>query len=293
MSEPSVAKGKVSVVVPCYNYGLMLPETLASIERARSDVIAEIIVVDDGSDDETTRRIIQNLDAGRYKIIRQANQGLARARNAGIEVARGEFILPIDSDDLIRRAYFDQGVTVLLEDPEVGVVYGDPEYFGEKSGRWKLPEFDLRTLVKGNYITACSLFRRSVWDSVGGYDEKMRLGWEDWDFWMRAAFRGWKFIHLDEIAFDYRARRGSMSTEAMSRRADLVAYIFAKPENRLLKALRSQCEEAEALAHKIEALVQSKDYRVGRSIVNPLRKIKHLLFQPTEQLRQPPQRDKE
>jgi glycosyltransferase involved in cell wall biosynthesis len=174
--EDSTAKGKVSIVIPCYNCGSMLPETLASIEQVRSDVIAEVIVVNDGSNDETTCRIIQDLDAGKYKVIHQANRGLASARNAGIKVARGEFILPLDSDDLIRQVYFDQGVAILLDYPEVGGVYGDAEYFGEKGGRWKLPEFDLRSLVMGNYITACTLFRRSAWGSVGGYDEKMRIG---------------------------------------------------------------------------------------------------------------------
>jgi glycosyltransferase involved in cell wall biosynthesis len=252
----------------------MLLETLASIEQVRSDTIAEVIIVNDGSNKPTTCQILQNIDTNKYKVIHQPNQGLPRARNAGIEVAKGEFILPLDSDDLIRGAFFDLGIKVLLQRPEVGVVYGDAQYFGERTGPWRVAEFDWRRLALRNYIASCAIYRRSVWESVGGYDEKMRLGLEDWDYWMRVALSGWKFVHIDEIAFDYRVRQGSMAWGTREHFAEIAAYIFEKPEYATLKVLRNQGMELEELLR----CHNSRDYKIGSSIVVPLRTIKRWLF---------------
>jgi len=252
----------------------MLLETLASIEQVRSDTIAEVIIVNDGSNERTTCRILQDIDRNKYRVLDQPNQGLPRARNAGIEVAKGEFILPLDSDNLIRAAYFDLGVALLIQNPDVGIVYGDAEYFGEKTGPWRVAEFDWRPLVKENYIDACALYRRSAWESVGGYDEKMRLGFEDWDFWMRVALRGWKFMHIDEIAFDYRKRQGSMLSDISRHGTEIVTYIFEKPEYAILKVLRNQGLELEGLLRR----PKSWDYKVGHWIVASLRAIKRWLF---------------
>jgi glycosyltransferase involved in cell wall biosynthesis len=278
VNSPVGATGKVSIVIPCYNHGLMLLETLASIEQVRSDIIAEVIIVNDGSNEPTTCQILQDLDANKYMVVHQSNQGLGRARNAGIEIARGEFILPLDSDNLIRGTYFDQGVALLIQNPDVGVVYGDAEYFGERTGRWRVAGFDVKRLVKGNYIDACALYRKNAWESVGGYDEKMPvMGWEDWDFWMRVALRGWKFLHIDEIAFDYRVRQGSMISETVRHGDEIVEYIFKKREYTALKALREQAIEN----YRLRAIERSWDYKIGSSIVAPLRAIKRMLFSPS------------
>lgn len=251
----------------------MLLESLASIENVRNDAIAEIIIVNDGSDEPTTCHVLQGLDTAKYKVVHQVNQGPSRARNAGIGIATGEFIVPLDSDNLIREAYFDHGVAFLIENPEVGVVYGDAEYFGEKTGRWRVADFDLRRIVANNYIDTCALYRKSAWESVGGYDEEMQLGLEDWDYWMRVALRGWKFAHIDEIAFDYRVRQGSRTSASTPHLIEIATYIFAKPENAALRALRDQEEELERLLR----LQRSWEYRVGSFIAAPLRAIKHRL----------------
>ena len=278
MSKSWTLDGKVSIVIPCFNHGEMLRETLDSVERARNANLAEVIVVNDGSTDSGTCAYFEELANSQYKIIHQPNRGLGPARNAGIAVAQSEFILPLDSDNLIREAYLEGGVELLLKDPTIGVVYGDAEYFGEKSGRWRVGEFDLRQMVKLNYIDACALYRKSVWQSVDGYDEDMPwMGWEDWDFWMRVAVRGWRIVHLDEIAFDYRVRRGSMIESASTHYSELSHYMFAKLPNQALQIIRSQQAEIERLSEFQSQLISSVDYRIGHRITALVRAPRRLL----------------
>jgi glycosyltransferase involved in cell wall biosynthesis len=279
MRQSWTLDGKVSIVIPCFNHGGMLRETLESVERARNANLAEVIIVDDGSTDPDTCAYFEELAYSPYKIISQPNRGLGPARNAGIEAAQGEFILPLDSDNCIRKCYLSSGVKLLLEQPNVGVVYGDAEYFGERSGRWHVADFDLRQMVESNYIDACALYRKSVWASVNGYDEKMPwMGSEDWDFWMRIAIRGWRFEHLDEIAFDYRVRRGSMVEGTRLHGFEIRRYVFEKPENRVLNLLFEQANEAARLTERICQIEASRDYRFGRLLVDPIRRIKWLLI---------------
>lgn len=277
-------QGKISIVIPCFNHGSLLLETLASIERASIDSLMEVIIVNDGSNDPDTCRVFENLDTDKYKILHQDNRGLSAARNAGIAVARGEFVLPVDSDNYIRQVYLTDAPAILLANPSVGVVYGDPEFFGQKTGRRPVPDFNWTAMVKMNYIDASALFRKSVWESVGGYDEKMRLGWEDWDFWLRVALRGWKFVHLDAIAFDYRVRKGSMLSGIRWHRQEMLDYIFGKPEFEILSALRVQAEQLEELSRQH----YSVDYRLGNTIVTPFRKLRRLPSRILRRLRNRP-----
>src|SRR6185369_14083809 len=160
MNPPCPVAGKVSIVIPCYNQGVLLQETLASVERSRNARLLEVIIVNDGSTDAQTLEIFAGLDRSLYTVLHQLNAGLGAARNAGIRLAKGEFILPLDSDNLIRPAYLNQGVALLEQKPQLGVVYGHAEYFGEKTGPWQVPDFDLLRLVMGNFIDACALYRK-------------------------------------------------------------------------------------------------------------------------------------
>jgi len=285
MSKSWTLDGMVSIVIPCFNHGEMLRETLESVEQVRNSNLSEVIIVDDGSTDPATCAYFEKLSHSAYKVIHQPNRGLGPARNTGVKAAQGEYILPLDSDNRIREPYLGRGVNILLERPDVGVVFGDAEYFGERSGRWHVDDFDLSRLVKGNYIDACALYRRAIWESVGGYDESMPwMGWEDWDFWLRVALRGWSFEHIDEIAFDYRVRSGQMNEESGRRGPELMAYVFSKTGNLALRLLRDQAKEIEDREQEIKRLSvlldqiqESSDYRLGRFLVEPARSLKRLL----------------
>src|SRR4029077_20917696 len=144
---------------------------------------------------------------GGYCVVAQPNRGVGAARNTGIRFAKGEFILPLDSDNRLRDVYLNEGASLLKGNPSVGVVYADAEYFGERSGRWYVPDFNLLSLIRMNFIDTCALYRKKLWEEVGGYDEQMPwMGLEDWDFWLRVAAKGGTFVHLSKIGFDYRVR---------------------------------------------------------------------------------------
>jgi glycosyltransferase involved in cell wall biosynthesis len=207
MSPPTV-----SVIIPCFNHGEFLPEAVASVTAVKRDDI-ELIVVDDGSTDERTRKELDALIAQGIKVVRQENRGPSAARNAGILVSGGKYILPLDADNHLRCGYIEHGIRILDANPQVGVVYGDAEYIGLRTGRWHVGSFDRHRLLEWNYIDTCAIYRRSVWEQNSGYDAaKIVQGIEDWDFWLGALEHGWQFAYVPEVLFDYRVAKESMVT---------------------------------------------------------------------------------
>jgi glycosyltransferase involved in cell wall biosynthesis len=226
--------------------------------------------------------------------MRQPNRGPGAARNAGIRLAKGEFILPLDSDNRVRDVYLNEGISILKENPGVGVVYADAEYFGERSGRWDVPEFDLLSLIRWNFVDACALYRKKLWEEVGGYDEYKPLsGLEDWEFWLRIASRGGIFVHVRKVGFDYRVQKDSMIAKIMGcdyrlqgdssnvgrispRLNEVVNYIFGKPELACYKLLRESDEEVQQLRGGIRTMQDSLSYRLGRGLLAPARLLRKL-----------------
>jgi glycosyltransferase involved in cell wall biosynthesis len=219
---------KVSVVIPCFNHGEFLPEAVASVTDIKRDDV-ELIVVDDGSTDERTRREMDKLAAQGTKVVRQGNKGLAAARNAGILASQGECIVPLDADDRLRAGWIDHGIRILDSDPQVGVIYGDAECFGTRVGRWYVGPFEADQLLRWNYIHASALYRRSVWEQNRGYDGTMPVqGFEDWDFWLGALEHGWQFAYVPEVFFDYRQAEGSMITRSHGFEKQVEEFIAKK-----------------------------------------------------------------
>jgi glycosyltransferase involved in cell wall biosynthesis len=218
---------KVSVVIPCFNHGEFLPEAVASVTKAKRDDM-ELIVVDDGSTDEQTRKEIDAICRQGIHVIRQENKGLSEARNAGIAESHGEYIFPLDADDRMLPGWIDRGIKILDANPRVGVVCGDTKLFGAKTGRWPGGPFDLERLLERNYIPASALYRRSVWEQNNGYDVTMLQGFEDWDFWLSAVEHGWQFEYLPEVFFEYRKANESMLTRAIAFEQETEAFVAKK-----------------------------------------------------------------
>jgi len=219
---------KVSIVIPCFNHGEFLPEAVASVTTIKRNDI-ELIVVDDGSTDERTCEQMDELTARGINVVRQENKGLAAARNAGILVSEGQYILPLDADNRLRPGYIEHGIRILDSNPQIGVVYGDAEYIGIRKGRWHVGPFDRDRLLKANYIDACAAYRRSIWEQNRGYDGTMPVqGAEDWDFWLCALEHDWQFAYVPEILFDYRVAEQSMLIRLRKFERELEDFLATK-----------------------------------------------------------------
>ncbi len=218
---------RVSVVIPCFNQAHLLPEAVASV-LAQTFTDWEIIIVNDGSPDDTAsaaERLVQQNPGRRICLLSQVNQGLAMARNNGIRAARGKYILPLDADDCLEPLMLQKTVAVLDREPETHIVYTDLLRFGDGTGVFQTGGWTLAKVAGVNQLNYCSLYRREVWERVQGYNPNLTWGYEDWDFWIGAAERGFHARHVPEPLFRYRIKAGSMLTRAMEHDAELRARI--------------------------------------------------------------------
>lgn len=199
----------VSVVIPCFNQGHFVDEAVNSV-LAQSYEDFEIIIVDDGSTDPATTRLLRNYSRAKTRILTTENQGLAAARNNGIAAAKGKYILPLDADDRIMPGYMEKAVAVLDGDDQVGIVYCRAGLFGAVETDWLLPEYSLERMLVDNIIFCSAFFRRDDWLATGGYDRGMIYGWEDYEFWLSLIERGRKVVKIPETLFAYRVASDSM-----------------------------------------------------------------------------------
>lgn len=206
---------RVSVVVACYNQGAFLEDALYSV-LGQTFPDWEVIVVNDGSDDPDTNDLLANLRLPRVRVHHQANAGLPAARNAGMRLARGEFVVPLDADDELEPEFLHRLVAALDANPAAGVAHCWTRLFGDLNQIWVPPPLNPYRMLLSNSLVGCALIRRDAWRRVGGYDESMTLGNEDWDFWLRMIEKGIGMIEVPEPLFRYR-RHGitmSVATEA-------------------------------------------------------------------------------
>lgn len=198
----------VSVITPAYNAEKYIAQTLDSILASTHRDI-EVIVVDDGSTDGTAAIINKYAQAdSRVHYITQANGGPCRARNNAIEHAQGQYILPVDADDLIAPWLIEELVRLIDSQPDVKVVMPRGEFIGARTGLWKLPPFSIGLLARRNMICATALYRRDDWARVGGYDEEIGA-LEDWCFWIAMLKDGGNVLTTDRVGLQYRIHEGS------------------------------------------------------------------------------------
>lgn len=200
--------GLVSIIIPCYNDGIYIKESIYSaIKQSYTNI--EIIIVDDGSDDEITKNILKNISGDNIQIFYIDKMGPAYARNYAIQKSHGEFILPLDADDKIDTLYVEKAVNILKENPNIGIVYCKASFFGENSGTWKLPEYSLRNMLLDNIIFVTAMFRKQDWELIGGFYCGLESGLEDYDFWLSIIELGRIVFQIPEIMFYYRIKHKS------------------------------------------------------------------------------------
>lgn len=206
---------ELSIIIPTHNDAGLAIEALASVERCALGRY-ELLLLDDGSRDPESVRILDALQGAGLPVLRQPNAGLSAARNALIRQSQGRFILPLDADNRLVPGFIERALQAFDDDPELGVVYGDRQLFGALRHVMRPGDFSLSGMQFQNSIDACAMFRREVWQDVGGFDEEL-FGFEDWEFWLHAGKRGWRFRYLPGVAFEYRVRPGSLLSQCNTR----------------------------------------------------------------------------
>lgn len=198
----------VSVILPCYNAHRFLGQALESV-RMQTFRNYETIVIDDGSTDPETRRFLELLPAD-VRVVLQENRGLSGARNTGFREARGRYVLPLDCDDWIEPGFLEKLLAALpADDSDSTFAFSHIALEGDKSGILK-KQFNLFEQLCANQLPYCLLLSRSLWLRVGGYDEDMRQGAEDWEFNIRLALSGANAVIVPEALFHYRVSSGGM-----------------------------------------------------------------------------------
>ncbi|MGB0683969.1 MAG: glycosyltransferase family 2 protein [Magnetovibrionaceae bacterium] len=208
----------LSIVIPCYNSGATLEEAVTSALAQANPTVGlavEVIVVNDGSSDPDTLTALEKLPSS-VQVVNQENAGLPAARNAGLSLAKGDFLLPLDADDWLDRRFATTAVQLMQDDPSIGFVFAALDLFGEAEGVLvkRYNPFDQLFL---NQLPYCLCYRRSTWETNGPYDETMRDGYEDWEFNVRLGAKGIAGHAIPEPMFHYRVAASGM-LQAKSRK---------------------------------------------------------------------------
>lgn len=214
-------KVKVTIVMPCYNHGKYVDRAVDSVLNQTFQDF-EIIIVNDGSTDKKTNKLLSNYKKPKTRVITIPNQGPSIARNIAIQEARGEYILPLDADDTIEKTYLEKAVKILDSDEDVSIVccnvrsiinyvlFKKISYFNID---YKFPECLL--YKNRNFFTVTSFFRKYDWEKVGGFNKNMKYGWEDYDFWYSILELGKKVYTIPEPLFNYYGNRFTKSRDSL------------------------------------------------------------------------------
>ena len=215
-------KPLVSVIVPLYNAAPYIREALESIVASTYRPL-EVIVMDDGSTDDSLR-IAQAFARNHpeVQVLHQPNAGVSAARNHAIQASQGTYILPVDADDKISPTYIEHAVAAMKD--RVRAVGCRAQFFGDRQGEWKLPQYTPQRLAMRNMIPISSLFRQDDWKRVGGFCEQ-EIYREDWSFWISIMELGGDYVRLNETGLYYRVVRNSRRSKAKSKKQIIVDAI--------------------------------------------------------------------
>jgi glycosyltransferase involved in cell wall biosynthesis len=218
----------VSVIIPCYNQSHFLLEAVTSVIN-QTYKNWEIIIVNDGSLD-TTSTVAKNLIVAnsqyQIRLVEQTNQGLSSARNAGIAAANGEYIMPLDADDILTENALTDLLEICLKSNVPCVAFGSYQMFGTENRI--VPSYELyspENIKQSNMIHPSSLYHKSILDLVSGYKVGMKEGYEDWEFWVNCHKHNIPFLGTREVVVNYRRSQGSMLAKAQQYHQKLVAQI--------------------------------------------------------------------
>ena len=235
MAAPA-AKPELAVVIPVYKHSVLLEEAVISALNQETEFALVIVIVNDGCPMPETHQTCLDFAMAapdRVSYIRRQNGGLSAARNTGIEHVLGTWetvqaIYFLDADNRLFPNALQRAYDVLAPDPSIGWIYPDIDMFGQEWNSDYSGAYSVLRHLEENICEAGSLVRRAVFERGARFDESMKLGFEDWDFWLSAIRLGFRGKHLPNFGFRYRRRPESMLSDSERDRPEILSYIRRK-----------------------------------------------------------------
>lgn len=297
--EYKSTKDLLSVVIPYYNLGSTLPETIESIEETEYEKY-EIVIVNDGSTDKESIDVLNKYrNKKNIRIVDIENGGLANARNVGAEAAKGEFIAFIDADDKVEKSFYKRSIDILHRYQNVSYVYSWVRNFGQNNFVWPTFNIHLPYLLCANMLAAFAVIRKNDFLNYGKNRPKMEYGMEDYDGWVSLAEHGYMGVSIPEELNLYRVRKDSMSRKFNERlriylygtsiegheklfekySKDIYMLLMSNGQpfywsNPTLPSFKPTAEERDRLFY----ILNSTWGKIATKIYRVLRKIKHILI---------------
>lgn len=272
---------KVSVIIPCFNQVKYVEYAVTSVlNQVYTDY--EIIIINDGSTEHNAVNLLNTFKGNNVIIVHEVNKGVSAARNKGISIATGEYILPLDADDAIHPFFLKEAVFLLDEFKDFEIVTTGVKYFGALQHEEYLPEYSRKQHLLQNLFFNTSLFRKKSFFNVGGYDEDFKTGWEDWDFYLRLITKEYQIGRIEKCYLYYRIKDSSRNSDLVSERLSSVEkqlfkkyihefmFYFPEPISNL-RNLAYLIKEKENFDRWIKEVTDSPEYRVGRLILKPIK----------------------
>lgn len=270
----------ISIIIPCYNDAKFIEQAVDSA-LVQTYKKKEIIVVDDGSNIET-KKVLKKLEPKINLLITQENKGPSAARNSGIINAKGTYIAVLDSDDSYNPEFCAKAVEILETKNDIKLVTCYTQRFTDK-GPVDIIKPHSSTIIdflKYNCAMGSSIFRKKDWEECKGYDEHMKIGFEDWEFYIRLLANGGTSYVIPEILLNYRMNKQSRTTQANKIKYELFRNIINKHKELYLLYFDDFVDH---LLNRLEIVESSErknlnkfEYRIGENILMPFRKIKRI-----------------
>lgn len=273
---------RIAVIVPCYNQGKYLSDALDSL-LAQTFVDWECIVVDDGSTDNSADIAKSYLAKDcRIRYVRQENAGPSAARNKGVALTSAPLIFFLDSDDIILPEFLERGVNYMESHEECVLFYSKANYFGNKTGEFKLQYTSYKDLLVNNSIDCACIVRREDFNRIEGFDENLR-GYEDWEFFIRLLYHNDNVYQDSRHLFLYRVSENpnSVNLHAKSHNDEKTMYIYRKHIDKYVEYFGTPfyvTSEYNRLEKELNGILASKKYKVGKLILAPLSFVKNLFL---------------
>ena len=273
-------KSNVTVIIPCYNDGKFIIEAVNSIlnQTLKAD---KIIIVDDGSNAET-KKVLKNIKHSSVEIVYQGNKGVSNARNTAIALAQTDYILNLDADDYFEPSFIEKAVAVLDNNNQVVAVSTYCRAFNNDKTIEIIKPLGgkLKDFIVINNGRANSMFLKKSWEAVGGFDEKMHEGYEDWEFWIAILEQEGTMHIIKEVLSHYRIKNTSRDQKALKNHDfELRKYIYLKHkviyETYLDFYVFQLLIQNSLLRNNMSKVKNSIEFNLGKFILKPFRFFKN------------------